>query len=66
MASSSESNSVAGITMGFFVGIVVVFGLEKVVGYLENLPPNTFELLPGADGEETVHGISFMQNPGTF
>uniref|UniRef100_A0A7S3M8C8 Uncharacterized protein n=2 Tax=Spumella elongata TaxID=89044 RepID=A0A7S3M8C8_9STRA len=55
MASSSEQNSVLGITIGFVGGLLVVFGLEKVVDYLENLPPSMFQRL---STEESVHGIS--------
>jgi hypothetical protein len=59
MASSTETNSVAGITLGFVFGLAAVFGLEMVVGYLENLPPSLFEPLAT---EETQHG-SGSYNP---
>lgn len=49
MASSSEGNSVAGITLGFAFGLAAVFGLEMAVGYLENLPPSLFEPLATED-----------------
>ena len=59
MASSSEQNSVVGITIGFACGLIVVFGLEKVVGYLENLPSySTFERL---SAEESVHDIELSR-----
>jgi hypothetical protein len=64
MVSSSEGNSIAGITFGFIVGIIVVFGLEKVVGYLENLPANTFELIPMGDGEDSATVVSYMHGGG--
>lgn len=55
MASSSEQNSVFGITLGFVFGLLVVFGLERVVGYLENIPPSMFQ---SVSVEESQHGIS--------
>lgn len=55
MASSSEQNSVLGITIGFVGGLLVVYGLEKVVDYIENIPPSMFQQVRT---EESVHGIS--------
>jgi hypothetical protein len=54
MANNSETNSCAGITIGFAVGLLAVFGLEMVVGYLENLPPNAFQQLPTVDRDEVL------------
>lgn len=55
MASSSEQNSVLGITIGFVFGLLVVFGLERVVGYLESMPPSMFQRV---SVDESQHGIS--------
>lgn len=62
MANNSETNSVAGITIGFSVGLTVIFGLEKLVGYLENLqsipvPTMRFERLANCEDNSTVNGI---------
>lgn len=55
MASSSEQNSVLGITFGFIGGLLVVYGLEKIVDYLENIPPSLFQQ---ARADDSVHGIA--------
>jgi hypothetical protein len=57
MANNSETNSCAGITIGFAIGLLVVFGLERVVEYLENLPPNAFELLATVDRDEVLSSV---------
>jgi hypothetical protein len=57
MANNSETNSCAGITIGFAIGLMVVFGLERVVEYLENLPPNAFELLATVDRDEVLSSV---------
>lgn len=55
MANSSTENSVLGITIGFVAGLLIVFGLEKLVGYIEDMPTNKFSLLAITEQEETTN-----------
>jgi len=58
MANASDKNSCGGITIGFIFGLLIVYGLERVVGYLENLPPSIFEAVKSEDGDVEV--VSYM------
>lgn len=69
MANNSETNSVTGITIGFVVGLIVIFGLEKLVGYLENMSfapapssPSKFERLASSEHGTTVSRIHDSEN----
>ena len=54
MANNTEANSAGGITIGFIVGLTLIYGLEMLIGYLENLPQNTFNKLPGSENESNI------------
>ena len=43
---ASVTNCIAGVTIGFLVGLGLIYGLEVVAEYLENLPENGYEALP--------------------
>ena len=60
MLHGNKEDSPAGITIGFAVGLILIFGLEYFIGYLEDLPnPNTtnvkHELIKNSKEEDVIN-----------
>ena len=54
MVNATHENSIVGITIGFVCGLSLIYGLEAVIGYLEELPPDSFQMLPTSDKHADV------------
>jgi hypothetical protein len=58
MTSASTSDSCGGITIGFIFGLLIIYGLEMLMGYLEELTYDSIASFAAIPGFESANPMN--------